>query len=216
MNWSMHPLQIVAHVAATSGIVLITSCGTAPPSLSGQGSGSSDPSQTAPHVSADSEPGHCSGRAAAVSVDGDVTVPDGATCELLGTHVEGNVSIGHTARLYASSVDVDGDIEGERTLAVEASHNSTIGGNLQLESGGTALVTDSHVDGDLSWEDQHGDLEARDKAVRGNLELEGNTGHVTVSQNRIGGDLSCQDNSPAPQGRDNTVSGDEEQQCHDL
>jgi hypothetical protein len=117
-------------------------------------------------------------------VDGDVTVPDGGTCELLGTRVEGNISIGQGGRLYARGVDVDGDIEGERTLEVQVTDRSNVGGNLQLESGGTAIVTGSHVDGDLSWEDQHGELQLQDTTVRGNVDVEGNTGSVTVSGTR--------------------------------
>jgi hypothetical protein len=162
------------------------------------------------------EPGHCSGRIEAVSVDGDVTVPDGGTCELLGTRVESNISIGRGGRLYARGVDVDGDIEGERTMEVQVTDRSNVGGNLQLESGGTAIVRGSHVDGDLGWEDQRSELELRDTTVRGNVDVEGNTGSLTVSANTIGGALSCQDNAPAPTGSGNAVSGDKEEQCGDL
>ncbi len=209
----IEPLRIVALAAAAGSLLATTACGSRAPSLSADGGGTADPTRSAAHVTAPTEPGHCSGRIEAVSVDGDVTVPDGATCELVGTRVEGNISVGPAARLYAHAVAVDGDIEGERTLDVQVTEGSSVGGNLQLESGGTALVTDSHIDGDLSWQDQHGALVARDSTVRGNLDLEDNTGGVTVTGNEVGGDLTCQDNSPAPQAGSNTVSGDKEDQC---
>ena len=90
------------------------------------------------------------------------------------------------------------------------------GGNLQLESGEAARVTDSHVDGDLSWQGQHGALELQGSTVRGNVDLEENTGGVTVSSNRIGGDLSCEDNAPTPASSGNAVSGERNGQCVDL
>jgi hypothetical protein len=216
MDWRTHSLQLAARGAATTGLVLVTSCGSQSASLSADGSGSADRSRSIPHLTARAEPGHCSGRIEAVSIDGDVRVPDGATCELVGTRVEGNVSIGHSARLYARGVAVDGDIEGEGALTVDVAESSSVGGNVQLDSGGTALVTDSRIDGDLSWEDQHGELLAQGNTVRGNLDLEDNTGGVTVSGNTIGGDLACENNAPTPHGGDNSVSGNEEDQCHDL
>ena len=212
MSAPQHPRMLAVQVAATTGIVLITACGHDGPSLAAVGSDGRTPP---PGMTARAEPGHCSGRIDDVSVSGDVTVPDGETCELVGTRVEGNISIGQGARLYASAVDVDGDIEGERTTAVEVT-DSKVGGNLQLESGGSALVAHSHVDGDISWQEQDGELVARETSVGGNLEVEGNTGGVTVFADTIRGDLSCQDNSPVPQGRDNSVSGDAEDQCRAL
>jgi hypothetical protein len=214
MNRRVDPLRLAARGVATSGLVLMTACGAS--SLSGGGVGSADGTPALPPVTGHTEPGHCSGRIEAVSVDGDVTVPNGGTCELLGTRVGGNIWIGHGGRLYASGVDVDGDIEGEQALDVEVTDGSKVGGNLQLESGGTARPTASHVDGDLSWQDQHGELEIQNATVRGNLDLEGNTGSVTVSLSKIGGDLSCEENAPAPTGGGNAVSGEKEEQCVDL
>ena len=92
-----------------------------------------------------------------------------------------------------------------------------MGGNLQLESGGAATVRDSHVDGDLSWEDQHGELSRPSNTVRGNLELDGNTGRLTVSRQPIGGDLSCQENAPGPARRRRTpCPATSEDQCRGL
>jgi|tagenome__1003787_1003787.scaffolds.fasta_scaffold20896521_2 hypothetical protein len=210
----MHPLRLAARGVATGCLVLLTGCGAS--SVSGGEAGAGEPTPDLPPMSGPTEPGHCSGRIEAVSVDGDVTVPNGATCELLGTHVDGNISIGHGGRLYASGVDVDGDIEGERTLDVEVTAGSNIGGNLQLESGEAVRVTGSHVDGDLSWQGQDGALELQGATVRGNVVLEENTGGVTVSSNRIGGDLSCEDNAPPPAGGGNAVSGERDEQCGGL
>src|SRR5690242_14692780 len=110
--------RVVRLLAALVPALAVASCASA---------GSSDPTRdvgsltgsASQHVAADHTPGHCQGRVGDVSIDGDVTVPDRATCELDGTRVEGNVSVGHGARLVARGVDVDGDVEGEGAAAVE-------------------------------------------------------------------------------------------------
>ena len=212
MTKRTHSLTLPA-LAACAAVAMLTACSTASGSFS---TGSGDSHETLPRVASHTTAGHCDGRLGGVSVDGDVTVPAGATCELLGTTVEGNVSIGHGARLYVRDADVDGDIEGERTAVVDVADGTDVGGNLQLESGGDATVRDSHVDGDLSVENQHGELVTTGVTVRGNLELDGNRGRVSVSHTRIGGDLACQENAPAPEGSENTVSGDSGGQCRGL
>lgn len=205
----------VALMAALVGALALTSCTTTIRSESADDAGSATPSQAAQHVTGHTVPGHCQGRIGDSSVD-EVTVPNGATCELDGTTVEGNISVGHGAHLIARGVDVDGDVEGEGTAAVEVTDGSTIGGNLQLDSGGSAVVRDSHVDGDLSWEEQRGALTAENNTIRGNLEADQNSGGVTVSSNDVGGDVSCEENDPAPQGGGSHVSGNAEDQCRGL
>jgi hypothetical protein len=205
----------VALMAAVIGALALTSCTTTTRSESADDAGSATRSPAAQRVSGHAVPGHCRGRIGDGSV-AEVAVPNGATCELDGTTVEGNISVGHGAHLIARGVDVDGDLEGEGTAAVEVTDDSTIGGNVQLDSGGSAEVRDSHVDGDLSWEEQRGALTAEHNTIRGNLEADQNTGGVTVSSNDVGGDLSCDENDPAPQGGGNHVSGNTEDQCRGL
>ncbi|HZC53117.1 MAG TPA: hypothetical protein VE441_11545 [Mycobacterium sp.] len=200
-------------VVAATGIALLTSCGSSPRLHSADGS---NPGFPTPQLTSRVVAGHCDGQIGAHSVDGDVTVEDGGICELLGTRVEGNVSVGHSARLYVSGVDVDGDIEGERARAVEVTHGSRVGGNVQLESGNVVVIADSHIHGDLSLQHQHGKLLIRDNTVSGNAEIEDNTGGAIVSHNVIHGDLSCQDNTRSPAGGDNAVAGDRTDQCHAL
>ncbi|MDQ3112687.1 MAG: hypothetical protein M3Q84_01115, partial [Actinomycetota bacterium] len=43
----------------------------------------------------------CTGTIGAVSIDGDVVVPDNATCKLEGTKVDGNVKVNNGATLIA-------------------------------------------------------------------------------------------------------------------
>lgn len=158
--------------------------------------------------------GHCDGALVREKVR-EVTVPDGAECVLVGTRVGSNISVGHDARLQMHGSKVGGDVEGEDARAVAAMH-SVVSGNLQLEGGGQAYLSDSHVDGDVEWQDQHGTLVAQRSSVGGNLEVAENAGGVTITGNRIDGDLECDGNKPAPTGSGNTVRGHRTEQCHGL
>ena len=117
----------------------LASCSTGQ-SESAEASGPPAGRQSSSHDTGPAVIGDCKGDIGRRSADGDVTVPNGGTCELRGIAVEGNISVGHRARLYVRGVDVDGDIEGEGTSAVEVTDGSRVGGNLQLESGGSAIV----------------------------------------------------------------------------
>ncbi len=160
------------------------------------------------------DPGSCDGPIGAKPVD-HVRVPEGATCRLDGTRVDGNISVGHGATLVARGVTVDGDVEAEGARSVEVSHGSHIGGNVQGQRGGSVLVTSSRIDGDLAWEELSGRLIAQGNAVGGNLEADRNSGPVTIAGNKVDGDLTCEENHSVRGGR-NTVRGNRESQCHRL
>jgi len=70
----------------------------------------------------------------------NLIVPDGSTCTLNGTRVEGNIHVGTGATLGANGVDVDGNIqaEGAQSVNVVALHGvrSFVGGNIQIKQGG--------------------------------------------------------------------------------
>jgi hypothetical protein len=159
--------------------------------------------------------GSCNGTIGAKAVD-EVNVPDGATCTLQGTRVDGNVSVGVGATLIARGVSVDGDVEAEGARNVEVTGRSSIGGNLQLQQGRSATVSDTGIDGDLKWEGQTGRLKAQRNRIGGNLQADANNGGLSVSGNRIDGDLQCEQNNPLPTGGHNAVSGNNEDQCANL
>ena len=212
--------RIVVLVSVLGAAVALGACDTGadldptglPPATS---SSSPDSTTTAPSPAASrtttTSPGSCDGTIAAEAVD-EVVVPPGVTCVLIGTRVDGNISVDHQGVLLAREVDVDGDVESEGAQVVKVS-NSVIGGNVQLEQGGSATVVDSEVQGDLLFEEQGGGLTAKRNVVRGNLQADGNSGALSINGNRIGGDLECEENARVLMSRDNTVSGSREGQC---
>lgn len=141
----------------------------------------------------------CRGTLGAISVDGDVIVPQGASCTLNGTKVDGNVQVKANATLIANGVRVDGNIQAEnhKRLVVQprAGVRSYIDGNIQAKQGGGGVLRNSTVDGDIQ-------LFSNRKNTR-----------FEVRGNRIDGNLQCKSNNPAPVGSGNIVKGNKEDQC---
>ncbi len=143
----------------------------------------------------------CRGTIGAQYVDGDVVVPDGAVCRLLGTRVDGNVKVGTGAVLKARGVRVDGDVQAEGAKrVVVAPRNGVrprVEGNIQLVQG------------------REGGRVAR-AVVDGDIQLFSNRGRFKVRRNVVDGNLQCKSNRPAPVGTGNRVEGDKEDQCRRL
>lgn len=141
----------------------------------------------------------CSGRLGAVTVD-NLRVPEGATCTLAGTRVEGNIVVESRATLNASNVSVNGSVQAENHRRVVLK-SSQVGGSVQLKQGGAAGTISATIAGNR---------------VNGDVQLLENDGTQRVTSNRIGGNLQCKDNAPAPTGGRNQVGGNKEDQCRRL
>ena len=84
----------------------------------------------------------CSGTIRAASIDGNVVVPSGRTCTLIGTRVDGNVLVEENATLVARGVRVGGNIQAENHDRVVVRHRkvdgrvirSRIGGSIQRQA----------------------------------------------------------------------------------
>ena len=149
----------------------------------------------------------------------NLIVPDGSTCTLNGTRVEGNIHVGRGATLKAKGVDVDGNIqaEGARSVNVVVLYGvrSFVGGNIQIKKGGTALIDRVDIREDLQFEENRGPVSAKGNEIGGNLQAYKNTGGVSIVKNHIAENLQCFDNNPAPTGSGNTA-GDKDGQCESL
>ncbi len=136
----------------------------------------------------------CRGSIGAVTLD-NVRVPQGATCRLDGTVVQGTIKIENNARLYATDVRIVGNIQGENHRRVEV-RSSRVGGSIQIVQGENALLRNNRVGQDVqSFE---------------------NNGTQRFTLNHINGNLQCKENVPAPTGGGNTVGGNKEDQCANL
>jgi hypothetical protein len=134
----------------------------------------------------------CRGTLGAITVD-NLRVPQGATCTLNGTRVQGTVKVERDATLRATGIRVIGNVQAENHRSVTVAGSSTVGGSIQLVQGGTADLVGNRVTGDI--------------------QLFANRGAQSVTRNRVNGNLQCKENVPAPTGGGNIVQGNKEDQC---
>lgn len=156
----------------------------------------------------------CIGTIGPVTLD-NVLVPDGRSCTLNGTRVQGTVLVLTDATLSASGVRVNGNIQADGARAVYLNPGSLVGGNVQIKQGGSARLDRARVDGDVQLESNRRALRAVKTQVGGNFQVFQNTGGVTLLQNRIAENLQCKENIPAPVGKGN-IAGSKEDQCANL
>jgi len=156
----------------------------------------------------------CRGTLGAVTIVGNLLVPDDATCTLNGTYVQGGIVVKSRASLYATGVTVTGGIQGEgpRNVVVR---ESTIGNSVSIrkaEPGGTVELSTSQITGDVQLEDNRGAVTINGNELSGSIQANKNTGGLEISGNRIGNGLQCQDNNPPPTGGGN-IAKQKQGQC---
>jgi hypothetical protein len=137
----------------------------------------------------------CQGTLGAITVD-NVKVPQGKTCTLNGTIVEGSIVVNSGATLQAKAVKVKGNIQGENASAINVNSNTTVDGSIQIKQGGGASIVGTKINGDLQAFE--------------------NSSKITIRDNRIGGNLQCKENKVTPVGGNNIVGGNKEDQCRRL
>jgi hypothetical protein len=137
----------------------------------------------------------CRGTIGSTTVD-NLRVPQGATCILKRTRVQGTVKVERGATLRATAIRVIGNVQAENHRRVVLRKRSRVGGSVQLVQGGSARLAGTRVTGDV--------------------QLFENTGGQAVRRNRIDGNLQCKENRRTPTGGGNVVQGNKEDQCAHL
>lgn len=157
----------------------------------------------------------CTGTLGAITVD-NVLVPQGATCTLNKTRVQGTVQVGRNATLYAKTARINGNVQAENAKLVSVTANTTVGGSIQVKQGGAATINRVTVEGDIQFDDNAKRVQALNNTVGGSIQVYENTGGVVIKGNRVDGNLQCKENTPAPTGSGNIVQGNKEDQCARL
>lgn len=121
----------------------------------------------------------CVGELGAIRVDGDVTVPRGAECDLNGTVVNGSVSVARNASLFTNGADIGGS-GGDGNLSVARAgyaelFRTSVDGNVQLRGAETLIGTSTTFDGDI-WSRRTGFVDLVDSSVDGNVDVRRFTG----------------------------------------
>jgi len=159
----------------------------------------------------------CRGTIGATTVD-NLRVPQGATCTMNGTRVEGTVKVERNATLYASGIRVKGNVQSEGFKNVVLRQGSIVVGSVQLENGlrgGNGKVLNTRINGDLQFFSNYARMVAQGNTILANFQANQNKGGLVIQNNRIAENLQCQSNNPAPVGGGNTA-GDKEGQCARL
>jgi hypothetical protein len=159
----------------------------------------------------------CRGSIGATTVD-NLRVPQGASCTLNGTRVEGTVKVERNARLTANGIRVKGNVQSEGFKNIVLRQASVVVGSVQLENGlsdGSGRVINTRINGDLQFFSNEARMIARGNTILANFQANQNMGGLVIENNRVAENLQCQSNSPPPTGGNNTA-GDKEGQCARL
>jgi hypothetical protein len=159
----------------------------------------------------------CRGTIGPTTVD-NLLVPQGATCTLNGTRVEGTVKLERNATLTASGIRVKGNVQSEGFKSILLRQGSVVVGSVQLENGlrgGSGRVLNTRINGDMQFFSNEARMIARGNTIHANFQANQNSGGLVIENNRIAENLQCQSNNPPPTGGNNTA-GDKEGQCARL
>jgi hypothetical protein len=141
------------------------------------------------------------------TINGNVTVPAGASCTLSFVNITGNVGVGQNATLvvsaYTEPSEIAGNIEAGNCNSVLLQGNVTVGGNLNIAAcNGTTSNgfqgPDVLIHGNFECLSNVGPCLAWLGTVDGNVQIQSNNAKAAsdVSLVSIGGNLNCQGNSP--------------------
>lgn len=191
-------MRTLTRVAATAALTLAATTATASPAMAG-----------------DLE---CRGTLEAVTVVGNLLVPDDAVCTLDGTQVQGSIVVKSRAILQATGITATGGLQGQSPSTVVL-RTSELGNGVSLSKAelntGRIEITGTAVTGDIQLQENRNPVTLEGNDLLGSVQADKNTGGVEITGNRIGNGLQCQDNRPAPVGGGNTAK-QKQGQCVSL
>ncbi len=191
-------MRTISRLAAVSAIALAATVGVATPALA--------------------EDYECRGTVDAVSLVGNVIVPDDAVCTLNGTYVQGSIVVKSRSALNATGVTVTGGLQGESPSTVII-RGSEFGNGISIRKAelgnGQIEISGTTVTGDVQFEENRNPVRLENNDIVGSVQANKNTGGLEITGNRIGNGLQCQDNRPAPVGGGN-IAKQKQGQCQLL
>jgi hypothetical protein len=156
----------------------------------------------------------CRGILGRASLD-NLRVPQGSTCKLNGTRLNGTITVQRGATLVANGVRVNGSIQGENARRVVV-RRSRVGGSIQVKQGGGATIAGTRVTHDVQLDANRRFLKILRNRVGGSIQVIGNSGGASLVRNVVNGNIDCKENRPAPTGRGNVAGESKTDQCARL
>jgi hypothetical protein len=130
----------------------------------------------------------CTGPLGAVDIKGNISA--GAGCDLAGTTVRGNVTVdpgGSLSNNFGSTTVIMGNLEGSKATQIIMEGTTSVGGGLQL------IDT---IDQTLF----------RSEKVGGNVEINGGTPSISLTEGDVGGSLRIQNTSGSAFGESGLIN----------
>jgi hypothetical protein len=157
-------------------------------------------------------PTECTGTFGAESV-GRLVVPDGATCRLEGTTVNGSVDLGAGSSLMATDATIGGNVTATdgphrvRLIDTDVRLNIMVSGATgAIVIGAAGCQVDPVTGNNVMLTGNSGTIAICQMAIGANLKLSDNTGRIGVYSNQVGNNLMADGNSgDVTRFRDNVV-----------
>lgn len=153
---------------------------------------------------------------------GNLTVPDGSSCNLSNATVNGNIKVGKNSILTVNGgiTTITGNVQANQCQSVMLTGSVLINGNLEIQQ----CTADSgyvgpgiQIGGNFECHNNSGACVAQMGTVTGNIHIHNNSSQASsdLSLNTIGGELQCAQNTPLPTDAEgpNQIDGNVQGQC---
>jgi hypothetical protein len=90
-------------------------------------------------------PAECTTTQSGASIEGDLIVPDNASCTIVGSKVGGHVKVGTNSYFQATSSTIGGDVKGRSSLTIFLDKKTSVGGQVDASGTSQVFVFDSSV-----------------------------------------------------------------------
>jgi hypothetical protein len=169
--------------------------------------------------------GTVGGGAGVSTINGNVTVPNGASCTLAFVEVTGNVDVGSGGSLLISAYNepstIGGSVDAVKCVSTLLEGNVTVKGDVRIENCTGAEVNGFQgpgitIGGNFQCQNNTGSCAAWLGEIAGDAQIRNNRAPGSdVSLNTIGGNLTCLNNTTAPTHSRgyNWITGDTIGQC---
>lgn len=208
-QWRISSLQ----VTSVAAIALLAACGQdsttsteVDPNQATAGRGPAGTTGSTPSgAGSATTAGRCNGVLGAITVS-DVFVPAGATCDLQGTRVRGNVIVSRDAALLAAGARIDGNVQGEDARAMSLSAGTTVNGSVQAKRRAVVRLNGVTVGGNVQIEETGASLVAEAIRVTGNVQV-AKADAADLLRVTTGGDIQFTENRASLRSREAQVEG---------
>ena len=143
---------------------------------------------------------------------GDLIVPGGVTCSLVGSQHFGNVSVQRGGALSLDNTTISGEVRSEDAQSITIV-GSRLLGSLQADGGNSLDLRTTEVAGSVLIDRVSAGVIVNQSTIGGSLIVANSGDTIEITENSIGGELRCDSNRGTLKVEGNTVVGDVDPAC---